>query len=302
MTVPNENRPRSMVFEASYDFESAANLFPVVISLYVDPNETNPPYSVDEAIGATWASIVHDDKQESPIRVYPVEMERFTSWAQPGSDAYYGMVPTHRPLMISVHDMVESEPVNREFVVEGRLIKCFTSRLENLLPRSVHLYRRLLPLLSAQPQSAAVMVLRKSNAVDDLGGLEAIDLAYKSTVLLGDGHEGMSMILRSWFRDMENKQVAASSDKPENLGAAASNALRFPKMLNQLFDLSNLDVAFTKHQVVISSGLIGAALGEEDMRFFSDEAELAHELPPVAIDLTGTNALSPHDGLLPGDD
>ncbi|ODN83946.1 hypothetical protein L198_07644 [Cryptococcus wingfieldii CBS 7118] len=125
--------------------------------------------------------------------------------------------------------------------------------------RSVHLYRRLLPPLSAQSQSAAAMVLRKSNTVDDLGGLEAIDLAYKSTLLLGYGDEGMLMLLRSWFRDMENEQVAASSDKPDNLGAAASNPL-----------------------LVTSSGLIGAALGEEDMRFSSNEAELAHELPPVA--------------------
>ncbi|ODO09748.1 hypothetical protein I350_01965 [Cryptococcus amylolentus CBS 6273] len=60
-------------------------------------------------------------------------MERFTSWAQPDSDAYYGMVPIHRPLVISVHGMVESEPVDREFVVEGRLIS-----LPSQTPRVSH--------------------------------------------------------------------------------------------------------------------------------------------------------------------
>ncbi|ODN78855.1 hypothetical protein L202_04396 [Cryptococcus amylolentus CBS 6039] len=38
------------------------------------------------------------------------------------SDGYYGMVPIHRPLVVNVHGTVESEPVNREFVVGGRLI------------------------------------------------------------------------------------------------------------------------------------------------------------------------------------
>ncbi|ODN90253.1 hypothetical protein L198_06271 [Cryptococcus wingfieldii CBS 7118] len=242
-----------------------------------------PPYSVDEAIGATWTSIVHDGKQESPIHVYQGEMERFTSWAQPGSVRrvlrYDSDPPSPRDQPPSVHGTVESEPVNREFVVEGRLIKCFISRLENPLPS-------LCASLSTPPPSIVCSVpVRRCYGVEEeqrngrFGGLGGHRLAYKSTVLLGYADEGMSMLLRSWFRDMENEQVAPPATSQPTLGAAASNPL-----------------------LVASSGLIGAALGEEDMRFSSNEAELAHELPPVAVDLSGTNALSPHDGIIPEDD
>ncbi|ODN99249.1 hypothetical protein I350_07408 [Cryptococcus amylolentus CBS 6273] len=104
ISAPDPDRPRSIVFELLYDLEKAASSFSRIISLYVDPNETNPPDLVDEAIGVTWASVVHDGKPNSANRVYPAEWRGSRLGHNLIADTYY---------------------VNREFIVEGRLIiKC----------------------------------------------------------------------------------------------------------------------------------------------------------------------------------
>ncbi|ODN73498.1 hypothetical protein L202_08002 [Cryptococcus amylolentus CBS 6039] len=119
ISAPDPDRPRSIVFELLYDLEKAASSFSRIISLYVDPNETNPPDLVDEAIGVTWASVVHDGKPNSANRVYPAEWRGSRLGHNLIADMYYGMVPVHCPLSST------SMPVNREFIVEGRLIiKC----------------------------------------------------------------------------------------------------------------------------------------------------------------------------------
>ncbi|ODN82158.1 hypothetical protein L202_02452 [Cryptococcus amylolentus CBS 6039] len=62
----------------------------------------------------------HGQRAYEDCESWQIQSELSCSHSQ--GDAYYGMVPIHRPLVISVHGMVESEPVDREFVVEGRLI------------------------------------------------------------------------------------------------------------------------------------------------------------------------------------
>ncbi|RXK41841.1 hypothetical protein M231_00840 [Tremella mesenterica] len=113
-TVAASDKPRQHLFSLVLSFPTS--IHDVMVHTHAF---TNTPPVIDEVV-AFWGSMAHSGSKDQPMQIFATSIETFP-WADLDDSSYMTKVPSGCPVMVISTGVVETDCVNRIFILGGSI-------------------------------------------------------------------------------------------------------------------------------------------------------------------------------------